>query len=310
MTEMTSQSSVGQTRITPQFGLNRNIDGAARDVEAAINAARADLPTALRQNPTYRKVNPADAPVMIIALTSKTLTQGQLYDSAATVLEQKLSQMPGVGEVDVNGSALPAVRVELNPGGFSTMASVWKMCVRRSRRPTPTRRKVQSKRARSTSSSIERPGAPCGRLPPSRRRLSQRRAVRLTDVADVLDSVEDIRNSGLFNGQTRGADRVPPAGRQHHFHGQRDTRRPAATGGLAAGGTNVSIAIDRTRPVRASLNDTQRTLLIAIVLVIAVVFVFLPVAARHADPGGGAAVSIIGTFGPCISSASAWTIFR
>jgi multidrug efflux pump len=116
VTEMTSSSSVGQTRITLQFGLDRDIDGAARDVEAAINAARADLPTALRSNPTYRKVNPADAPVMILALTSSTLTPGQLYDSGATVLEQKLSQLPGVGEVDVNGAALPAVRVELNPG--------------------------------------------------------------------------------------------------------------------------------------------------------------------------------------------------
>ena len=118
VTEMTSQSTVGSTRITLQFGLDRNIDGAARDVEAAINAARADLPTALKSNPTYRKVNPADAPVMIIALTSKTLTPGQLYDAAATVLQQKLSQMPGVGEVDVNGGALPAVRVELNPGAL------------------------------------------------------------------------------------------------------------------------------------------------------------------------------------------------
>src|SRR5262244_2267614 len=115
VTEMTSSSSVGQTRITLQFGLNRNIDGAARDVQAAINAARADLPTSLRQNPTYKKVNPADAPVAILAMTSDTLTRGQLYDSAATVLEQKLSQVPGIGQVAISGSSLPAVRVELNP---------------------------------------------------------------------------------------------------------------------------------------------------------------------------------------------------
>ena len=115
VTEMTSQSSVGMTRITLQFGLDRNIDGAARDVQAAINAARADLPSSLKSNPTYRKVNPADAPVLILALTSHTLTQAKLYDLASTILVQSLSQLPGVGEVDVNGSANPAVRVELNP---------------------------------------------------------------------------------------------------------------------------------------------------------------------------------------------------
>ncbi|TAM04623.1 MAG: nodulation protein, partial [Paraburkholderia sp.] len=115
VSEMTSQSSVGNTRITLQFGLNRDIDGAARDVQAAINAARADLPTSLRQNPTYHKVNPADAPILILALTSPTLSAGQLYDSAATVLQQSLSQVDGVGEVDVSGSANPAVRVELEP---------------------------------------------------------------------------------------------------------------------------------------------------------------------------------------------------
>ena len=119
VTEMTSSSSVGSTRITLQFGLDRDIDGAARDVEAAINAARADLPSSLRQNPTYRKVNPADAPIMILALTSDTLTRGQMYDAATTIIEQKLSQVDGVGEVDVGGSALPAVRAELNPNALS-----------------------------------------------------------------------------------------------------------------------------------------------------------------------------------------------
>src|SRR5579859_7246671 len=115
VTQMTSSSSVGSTRVVLQFGLDRDIDGAARDVEAAINAARADLPTALRSNPTYKKANPADAPIMILVMTSDILTQGQLYDSAATVLQQKLSQVEGVGQVNVGGSSLPAVRVELNP---------------------------------------------------------------------------------------------------------------------------------------------------------------------------------------------------
>lgn len=115
VTEMTSSSSAGSTRITLQFGLNRDIDGAGREVQAAINAARADLPSSLRSNPTYRKVNPADAPIMILTMTSATLSQGQLYDSAATVLQQKLSQVEGIGQVTIGGSSLPAVRVELNP---------------------------------------------------------------------------------------------------------------------------------------------------------------------------------------------------
>src|ERR1700758_206472 len=115
VTEMTSTSSVGQARIVLQFGLDRDINGAARDVQAAINAARADLPTSLRSNPTYRKVNPADAPIMILALTSKTMTRGQVYDAASNVLQQQLSQMDGIGQVLIGGAALPAVRVELNP---------------------------------------------------------------------------------------------------------------------------------------------------------------------------------------------------
>src|SRR6476660_2786241 len=115
VTEMTSSSTVGSSRITLQFGLNRDIDGAARDVQAAINAARADLPTSLRSNPTYRKVNPADAPIMILALTSDTQTRGQMDDSATNVLSQKLAQIDGIGQVIIGGAALPAVRVELNP---------------------------------------------------------------------------------------------------------------------------------------------------------------------------------------------------
>src|SRR6202790_4110740 len=118
VTEMTSSSSVGSARITLQFGLDRDIDGAARDVQAAINAARADLPASLRSNPTYRKVNPADAPILILALTSDTLRQGELYDAASTVLSQKLSQIDGIGEVTVGGSPLPAVRVDLNPSAL------------------------------------------------------------------------------------------------------------------------------------------------------------------------------------------------
>src|SRR5437016_14281907 len=115
VTEMTSASTLASTHIVLQFDLSRDIDGAARDVQAAINAARALLPTGLPSNPTYRKVNPADAPIMILGLTSQTMTQGQMYDAASTILAQKLSQVKGIGQVTVGGSSLPAVRVELNP---------------------------------------------------------------------------------------------------------------------------------------------------------------------------------------------------
>src|SRR5438046_6601273 len=122
VTEITSSSSLGSSRITLQFDLNRDIDGAARDVQAAINAARGQLPTNLRRNPTYRKVNPADAPIMILALTSDTLDRGEMYDVASTVLEQKISQVEGVGQVTVGGASLPAVRVELNPTALNKYA--------------------------------------------------------------------------------------------------------------------------------------------------------------------------------------------
>jgi multidrug efflux pump len=298
VTEMTSQSTVGAARITLQFGLNRNIDGAARDVQAAINAARADLPTALKSNPTYRKVNPADAPVMILALTSKTLTQGQLYDSAATVLEQKLSQLSGVGEVDVNGSALPAVRVELNPGALfhygigledvraalaSANANAPKGAIEEGDRHFQLYTNDQARHATDYRPLVVayRNGA----------------AVRLSDVAEVDDSVEDLRNSGLFNGQPTVVlivFRQPGANIISTVNGIRAVL-PQLEASLP-GGTNVSVALDRTPTVRASLDDTQRTLVIAIVLVIAVVFVFLANARATLIPAVAVPISIIGTF--------------
>ena len=298
VTEMTSASSVGQTRITLQFGLNRNIDGAARDVEAAINAARADLPTSLRANPTYRKVNPADAPVMILALTSDTLTQGQLYDSAATVLEQKLSQLSGVGEVDVNGSALPAVRVELNPGALfhygigledvraalaSANANAPKGAIEEGDRHFQIYTNDQASHAADYRDLViaYRNGA----------------AVKLTDVADVLDSVEDLRNSGQFNGKSTVVlivFRQPGANIIQTVDGIRAVL-PQLKASLP-GAVNIDVAIDRTPTVRASLNDTQRTLIIAIVLVIGVVFVFLGSGRATLIPAVAVPVSIIGTF--------------
>ncbi len=298
VTEMTSQSSVGTARITLQFGLNRNIDGAARDVEAAINAARADLPTALRSNPTYRKVNPADAPVMILALTSKTMTQGQLYDSAATVLEQKLSQLDGVGEVDVNGSALPAVRVELNPGALykygigledvraalaSANANAPKGAIEQGDRHFQIYTNDQASHAAEYKGLViaYRNGA----------------AVRLSDVAEVVDSVEDLRNSGLFDGKPTvvlTVFRQPGANIIKTVDGIRAVL-PRLQASLP-GAVDIAVAVDRTPTVRASLNDTERTLVVAILLVTLVVFVFLGSARATIIPAIAVPISIIGTF--------------
>ncbi len=203
VTEMTSRSSLGSTNITLQFDVDRNIDGAARDVQAAINAARADLPTSLRSNPTYFKVNPSDAPILILALTSKTKTAGQMYDAASNILQQRLSQLNGIGQVIVSGSALPAVRVEINPYALSKYGVGLE----------DVRAALASANANSPKGTIEEGGGK--RLQIYTNDQATRAAdylplviayrngapVRLTDVAEVLDSVEDLRNEGLANGK-------------------------------------------------------------------------------------------------------------
>jgi multidrug efflux pump len=297
--EMTSQSSVGTTRITLQFGLDRSIDGAARDVQAAINAARADLPTALRSNPTYRKVNPADAPIMILALTSKTLTPGQLYDSAATVVEQKLSQLQGVGEVDVNGSALPAVRVELNPGAlfhYGIGLEDVRAALASANANAPKGAIVQSGHNFQLYTNDQANHAIDYR--PLIVAYRNGAAVKLTDLGEVVDSVEDLRNAGLFNGQ-------PTVSLQIY-------RQPGAniittTDGIRAvlpelqaslpGAATIQIAIDRTPTIRASLTGTQHTLIISVILVVLVVFAFLRNWRATLIPAVAVPVSIIGTFG-------------
>ncbi|HMA48877.1 MAG TPA: efflux RND transporter permease subunit, partial [Magnetospirillaceae bacterium] len=202
VTEMTSSSGVGNTRITLQFGLNRDINGAARDVQAAINAARADLPTSLRTNPAYKKVNPADAPILVLTLTSDTLTRGDLYDAASTVLAQKLSQVEGVGEVGVSGSSLPAVRAELIPHALyqygigledvrAALASANAHSPKGGIDVGDQRYQIyandQVRKADDYKSLIiaYRNGAP----------------VHLADVGSVTDSVENLRNAGLANGK-------------------------------------------------------------------------------------------------------------
>ncbi len=298
VSEMTSTSAIGSARVILQFGLDRDIDGAARDVEAAINAARADLPTALRQNPTYKKVNPADSPILILALTSDTLTPGQLYDAASTVIQQKFSQLPGIGEVDIGGSALPAVRVEANPLALSQYGIGLE----------DLRAALASANANSPKGAIEdgtrrfqlytndqaRKAAEYAPLIVAYR---NGRAVRLTDVAEVVDSVEDLRNAGLYNGRqaiTVILYREPGANIISAVQGVKDAL-PQLRAALP-GSIDINIALDRTPTIKASLADTERALVIAVILVILVVFAFLRDWRATLIPAVAVPVSIIGTF--------------
>ena len=296
--EMTSSSSLGSTRIQLQFGLDRDIDGAARDVQAAINAARADLPTSLRANPTYHKVNPADAPIMVLALTSTTRTAGQIYDIASNVLQQRLSQLDGVGEVDVVGSALPAVRVELNPGALFKYGIGLE----------DVRAALAAANANSPKGAIEdndyhyqiyandqaTHAADYRDLVVAYRNGA---AVRLSDVAEVVDSVEDLRNAGLSNGKPSVAivlSRQPGANIIQAVDGVK-----AVLPRLAAslpGDVDLNVVVDRSITIRGSLADTERTLIIAVALVIFVVFVFLRDVRATAIPSVAVPVSIIGSF--------------
>ena len=299
VSEMTSTSSVGNTRVVLQFGLSRSIDGAARDVQAAINAARADLPTALRSNPTYRKVNPADSPIMVLALTSPTLTPGQLYDAAATVLQQSLSQIDGIGEVDVGGSALPAVRVELDPNSLNRYGIGLE----------DVRAALASANANAPKGAIVQGDArfqiytndQANRASDYRPLVvayRNGRAVRLTDVGQVLDGVEDVRNAGLYNGQaaiTVILYRQPGA---NIIAAVRSVRAnlPALEAALPAS-ISLHVALDRSPTIQASLDDTERALLLAVVLVVLVVFAFLRDWRATLIPAVAVPVSIMGTFG-------------
>jgi multidrug efflux pump len=202
VTEMTSTSSLGSTRIVLQFDLNRDIDGAARDVQAAINAARNLLPSGLPSNPIYRKANPANAPAMILALTSDSMTQGQVYDVAATLLAQKLAQVEGVGQVTIGGSSLPAVRVELNPQALNRLGIALEDVRAAISAANPNRPKGaiedDTRHWQVTANDQAKKAADYLPIIVSWRNGA---AVRLSDVADVVDSVQDVRNAGAVNGK-------------------------------------------------------------------------------------------------------------
>jgi multidrug efflux pump len=299
VTEVTSMSSVGSTRITLQFGLDRNIDGAARDVQAAINAARADLPTSLRSNPTYHKVNPADAPIAILSMTSKTLTRGQIYDAASTVMEQALSQIDGVGEVRVSGSSLPAVRVELNPLAlfkYGIGLEDVRAALASANAHSPKGAVTDNGRLFQIYTNDQATKAADYRSLVIAYRNST--AVRLSDVADVEDSVENLRNQGLSNGQPAvlviiyrqpGANIIDTVDQIKAVLPQLQASIPSAI--------KVEMTLDRTTTIRASLHDVERTLLIAIVLVVLVVFLFLRNWRATLVPSVAVPVSLIGTFG-------------
>ena len=299
VTEMTSQSGIGQARITLQFELNRDIDGAARDVQAAIVAARADLPANLKSNPTYRKVNPADAPILILAMTSKTLSQGQMYDAASNVFQQRLSQISGVGQVIIGGSALPAVRVELNPKALFKYGIGLE----------DVRAALASANANSPKGTIDDgnqryqvytndQSTKAADYAPLVVAYRNGAAVQLSDVATVADSVEDVRNLGLSNGQPSVlviVFRQPGANIIETIDSVK-AALPHLQAAMPAD-VNVTVAIDRSTTIRASLRDTELTLLIAITLVTLVVFVFLRNFRATLIPGIAVPISILGTFG-------------
>ncbi|WP_297442715.1 efflux RND transporter permease subunit [Acidocella sp.] len=300
VTELTSQSGVGNTRITLQFGFDRDINGAARDVEAAIQAARADLPSTLRANPQYQEFNPADAPIMVLALTSATMTKGQLYDAAETVMEQQFSQIPGVGEVELGGSALPAVRVELNPGLLAKYGIGLE----------DVRAAIAAANANAPKGYFDASGLryqiytndQASKAAQYRGLIVAYRngqAVRLADVAEVDDSVENLQNAGLFNGKPAVLVIIHASATANVIQtvDQIKAVLPRVEAALPPAIT-VTVAMDRSQSIRAALDDTERTLFIAVLLVVAVVFVFLRNTRATLIPGLAVPVSIIGTFGP------------
>ncbi|MEM5422487.1 MULTISPECIES: efflux RND transporter permease subunit [Paraburkholderia] len=300
VSQLTSISNTGTAIIVVVFGLNRDINGAARDVEAAIQAARADLPTTLRSNPTYRQYNPASAPIMVLALTSDTLTKAQLYDSADSVIQQQLSQVDGVGQITLGGGALPSVRVELEPGKLNSYG-IGLEDVRASigaANANSAKGHIDQGNQRYTVTSNDQisKAAPFRDVVIAYRNGSP---VFLRDVASVIDSNENIRNAGLYNGKSAVLVIVYPMPGSNVVKTvqQIRDRLPSIEAALPAT-IKVDVAIDRSESVRASVADTERTLFIAVLLVIGVVFVFLLSPRATLIPAVALPLSIVGTFGP------------
>ena len=298
VTEMTSASTLGSTSITIQFDLSRDIDGAARDVEAAINAARSYLPANLPGNPTYRKVNPADSPIMILGLTSDKYGPDKLYDEASTVLAQKLSQIQGVGQVSVGGGALPSVRVEANPtqlAGYGlTLANLQSVLTLQN----ADLAKGQISDGTVTADILANDQiSHAADYKPIVVGYKNGAAVRLSDVAEVIDSVQNVRAAGYLNGKRSvtviifrqpGANIIETVDRVR-------AQLPFIQATIPLG-IDTTIVLDRTTTIRASVSDVERTLLISIGLVILVVFVFLRNGRATLIPAVAVPVSLVGTF--------------
>ena len=301
--EITSSSGNGSTRINLQFDLTRQIDSAAREVQAAINASRADLPATLRSNPTYRKANPADAPVIILALTSKSRSPGQIYDEVSNVVQQKIAQVKGVGDVELGGGSLPAVRVDLNPYQLNQYGLS----------PEDVRAAIQATNANRPKGALEGRGMRLqiysqANTPTNGRTAADYKglvvawrngsAIRLQDVADVKDGVEDIHTLGLFNGEPAvivlitsqpGANVIETVDGVRALLPQLQAQLPQDV--------RMQVASDRTNSIRASLREIELTLMISIVLVVLVVSVFLRSARATVVPAVATVVSLLGTFG-------------
>ena len=298
VTEMTSTSSIGTTSITLQFDLNRDINGAARDVQSAINAARSYLPANLPSNPTYRKVNPADAPIMILALTSDVYDRGPMYDAASTIIQQRLSQIEGVGQVSVGGSSLPGVRVEINPTqlnnyglGLQDVASL--LSKQNANSPKGQISDDQGTADITTNDQLLKAES----YKPLVVGYHNGAAVKLSDFADIVDSVENIRAAGFVNGKPGilliifrqpGANIIDTVDRIRASIPALKASIPAAM--------DFTIMLDRTTTIRASVSDVERTLAISITLVILVVFLFLRNVRATLIPSVAVPVSLIGTF--------------
>ncbi|HTT61747.1 MAG TPA: multidrug efflux RND transporter permease subunit [Bryobacteraceae bacterium] len=299
VTEMTSSSSLGSTGITLQFDLNRNIDAAARDVQAAINAARGYLPSNLPNNPRYRKVNPADSPILLLALTSPILTRAQMYDAASSILAQKLSQVNGVGQVSVWGSSLPSVRVELDPRvlnkygiGLEQVRGV----LAAANANTPKGHFSDGHRSWEVGANDQIFKAVDYR--PLIVTYKHGSAVHISDVGQVVDSVEDIRNAGYANGMPSvltvvfrqpGANIIDTVDRIREMLPTLKASIPQSI--------DLRVAMDQTVTIRASVHDVERALSIAVVLVVLVVFAFLRSPRSTFIPSVAVPVSLIGTFG-------------
>ena len=297
--EMTSTSNNGSTSITLQFDLNRDINGAARDVQAAINAARGYLPANLPADPTYRKVNPSDAPILIVALTSDTNSKAQMYDWASSILSQKLSQVEGVGQVFVGGSSLPAVRIDLSPMALSkygiSLESV-RNVLSSTNVNTPKGHLMVGDETREIQTNDQLKKAE--QYLPLVVAYKSGAAVQLGNVADVQDSVEDLRAAGFVNGKPcvmlvvfrqPGANIIETVDRVRESLPQLKAALPGAV--------NLSIVLDRSPSIRGSLRDVEWTLVASGILVILVVFWFLRNVRATIIPAVAVTVSIIGTFG-------------